>query len=346
MGLSDEASEGTWVWESGEPYSYKNWDSKQPDNYEGVENYTQFKMDVNGTWNDLRATSVVKAFVMEVGEPTIQSAAPLATIVSKAYFNGHTYVLYSKGSTWNQADQFCKNLGGHLATISSPTENSAVAGLLSAAGVSNALIGFSKDANGVWSWSNGETTNYTSWGSGEPNNQNNEYVCEIYSSGNWNDINGEASSTERYFVLEYDSIVMPEYDRLFTYNGHTYMLIIEELAWTSAKALAQSIGGHLVTITTRSEELAIEKALDGIGNTYVFMGATDCEREGDWHWVTAEGFNYQNWASTQPDNAGGTEHFGQIYFIDNQIKGWNDLPNTGDFQYKLAYIIEFDYLWN
>jgi hypothetical protein len=94
------------------------------------------------------------------------------------------------------------------------------------------------------------------------------------------------------------------------------------------------------------EELAIEKALDGIGNTYVFMGATDYEREGDWHWVTAEGFNYQNWASTQPDNAGGTEHFGQIYFIDNQIKGWNDLPNTGDFQYKLAYIIEFDYLWS
>ncbi len=344
IGLTDRESEGSWKWESGEPYNYKNWEGSQPDDYQGVEEYVHLQFDKSGVWNDTRATTVFPAFIMEIGAPNIESSAPLAKPITKAYFNGHTYVLYTNGSTWDQANEYCINLGGHLATITSPAENSVVSSLLSAGGA-NALIGLRKDDSDVWHWVTGETYNYTSWSEGEPNNQGNEYVGEIYPDGKWNDINGGNGSAERYFVLEYDSIIMPEYDRLFTYNGHTYMLVMDEIAWTSAKSLAQSLGGHLITYNTRNEELAVEQALNGLGNAYIFMGATDCEKEKEWHWVTAEGFNYVNWAKTQPDNAGSNEHYGHIYFIDNQIQGWNDVPNTGNFQYQLGYIIEFDYLW-
>jgi hypothetical protein len=50
IGLTDEVSEGTWRWVTGETYSYKNWNSGEPNNA-GNEDYVQFVS--NGKWNDL-----------------------------------------------------------------------------------------------------------------------------------------------------------------------------------------------------------------------------------------------------------------------------------------------------
>jgi hypothetical protein len=50
IGLTDEVSEGTWRWVTGETYSYKNWNSGEPNNA-GNEDYVQFVS--NGRWNDL-----------------------------------------------------------------------------------------------------------------------------------------------------------------------------------------------------------------------------------------------------------------------------------------------------
>lgn len=37
-------------------------------------------------------------------------------------FNGHTYKFFSGSLTWAEAKQFCEDLGGHLATITSSEE--------------------------------------------------------------------------------------------------------------------------------------------------------------------------------------------------------------------------------
>ena len=50
IGLTDEVSEGTWRWVTGETYSYTNWNSGEPNNA-GNEDYVQFVS--NGRWNDL-----------------------------------------------------------------------------------------------------------------------------------------------------------------------------------------------------------------------------------------------------------------------------------------------------
>ena len=34
IGLTDQATEGTWVWSSGQAASYTNWASGQPNNYD------------------------------------------------------------------------------------------------------------------------------------------------------------------------------------------------------------------------------------------------------------------------------------------------------------------------
>lgn len=55
IGLTDEVNEGTWRWVTGEPYSWSNWNSGEPNNA-GNEDYTQFVS--NGRWNDLPNTSL------------------------------------------------------------------------------------------------------------------------------------------------------------------------------------------------------------------------------------------------------------------------------------------------
>jgi hypothetical protein len=55
IGLTDEVVEGQWRWVTGEPFSWSNWNSGEPNNA-GNEDYIQFVS--NGKWNDLPNTSL------------------------------------------------------------------------------------------------------------------------------------------------------------------------------------------------------------------------------------------------------------------------------------------------
>lgn len=50
IGLSDEVSEGNFVWDSGEPVTYTNWSAGEPNN-QGNEDYTLMRAS-DGKWND------------------------------------------------------------------------------------------------------------------------------------------------------------------------------------------------------------------------------------------------------------------------------------------------------
>lgn len=53
LGASDTEEEGTWVWVSGEPWGFTNWDVGEPNNNEGDEDYLSYHYDVNTShWND------------------------------------------------------------------------------------------------------------------------------------------------------------------------------------------------------------------------------------------------------------------------------------------------------
>ncbi|MDC3957094.1 hypothetical protein KEG38_24745 [Polyangium jinanense] len=55
LGLTDIATEGTFVWESGEPLAYTHWGQDQPDDYNASEDCVEM-YHVTGEWNDDNCT--------------------------------------------------------------------------------------------------------------------------------------------------------------------------------------------------------------------------------------------------------------------------------------------------
>lgn len=69
IGLNDEAVEGNFVWSSGEPVTYTNWNTGEPSNSGGTEDYAEMFGSTGGFWNDVPLAGVVggEFAVVEVG---------------------------------------------------------------------------------------------------------------------------------------------------------------------------------------------------------------------------------------------------------------------------------------
>jgi hypothetical protein len=126
-----------------------------------------------------------------VASAIVASAANAQTAVEwkiSSGGNSHWYLFVSDmASDWNASSRAANNLGGHLATISSPTENAFVFNHLNSIsawspyGQRGPFLGgyqnktapdFSEPAGG-WRWVTGEpwaSSNWSDFGNGEPNN--------------------------------------------------------------------------------------------------------------------------------------------------------------------------------
>ena len=63
IGFTDQASEGDFVWVTGEPVTYTNWNAGEPNDDDTGEDVTEIRAD--GTWNDRNDCSSTRTYVIE-----------------------------------------------------------------------------------------------------------------------------------------------------------------------------------------------------------------------------------------------------------------------------------------
>ncbi len=138
---------------------------------------------------------------------------------------------------------------------------------------------------------------------------------------------------------------------LFSGNHHYYEIVTNQtICWSEARAAAQARGGDLATITSSSEQ-SIVQALINLVNPptgSIFIGLTK-QTDGTFGWVTGEPLSYNHWATGEPNNSGGSENRGAMYWTHSQPSGrsffWNDTADcplncSCDYGYG-SYIIEY-----
>jgi hypothetical protein len=159
---------------------------------------------------------------------TPSEALPISGQIFEFANNGHFYTWIDDPLTWSEAnvaaETFSMEIDGlifndwHLATITSQEENDFIAEVV--LGLPNAYVGpigedrawiglFNEfDANN-FEWVTGETTDFTNWFPGEPNNRLGTVgTLGRYSNGQWNDefdTEGNGGFGNRPYLLEHSS---------------------------------------------------------------------------------------------------------------------------------------------
>jgi hypothetical protein len=116
------------------------------------------------------------------------------------------------------------------------------------------------------------------------------------------------------------------------YNGNYYYIYKQQATWEYAKTNCESVGGHLVTITSIDEQTFIEGFI-GQSEISFWMGATYTNySSGEFKWVTGEKSDYTKWQENDPKNS--------IYYdvlVFNNV-GWSVYE---DYE-RLQYICEWE----
>ena len=106
-----------------------------------------------------------------------------------------------------------------------------------------------------------------------------------------------------------------------TANFNCYAHVDNNVNWTQAEDCCVDWGGHLASI----HSTAINMLLNDIRNEdrFTWIGLSDTASDGDYVWTDGTPYDYENFASGQPDSSNGESCF---HFF-NQNSGsleWND----------------------
>ncbi|MBO5372956.1 MAG: hypothetical protein J6A75_09590 [Lachnospiraceae bacterium] len=291
--------------------------------------------------------------VLALGMAQIMTVSVLAAVPAtevkandvKSY-NGHYYKFVNEVVDAYTAEYMCDVNGAHLVTLTSAEEEEFVKTNLS--GETDIWLGAKKE-KGTWKWVTGEVFSYTNWHVDEPSNGDDEIYLSLW-EGTWDDCldTKSFSSDGNAYVMEWDSEAAynayvsgnrAEMTKNIlgtsTYNGHKYKYYRVYSSWTEAVEKCKSLGGYLITPTSKKENNFAYK-LCNESNTWI--GLNDAKKEGKHVWVTNERTDYTNFGSDVNNDFGGTEDYFGFY---NSSK-WNDYTNEAEGEGKLGFICEWD----
>ncbi|XP_071786543.1 macrophage mannose receptor 1-like [Asterias amurensis] len=173
IGFTDQQSEGLYTWTDGTSSLFTFWGQGEPNNNEGNQHCALLYL--NGAWDDTECNQR-KSFMCKMVETRLQKRC----LSSWMAFGDHCYLYVRDAKTFNEAETYCMSSSnpmrsGHLASVENGQEQKFMLDYVKSVGWSEFWIGFTdQQSEGLYTWTDGTLSIFTSWAGGEPNNRRNQ----------------------------------------------------------------------------------------------------------------------------------------------------------------------------
>ncbi|XP_062373634.1 macrophage mannose receptor 1-like [Sardina pilchardus] len=206
------------------------------------------------------------------------------------------YHFVNEKKTWIEAQKYCRNTFTDLATVEDMDDMTAVKSTVKDSNDDVIWIGLTKTTDlYTWWWSlqdgraySLDKTNFTSWGSNEPNDVGGKEDCAaIIEDSKWADVKCQ----DKTFFICYN-----ERDN----QNERYILMEKKKTWIEAQKYCRKNHKDLASVRNKTEnEMVNEKA----GDKRVWIGLF----RDDWKWSDQTNSSFRFWSPGIPDNHAGNE---------------------------------------
>ncbi|XP_062372576.1 C-type mannose receptor 2-like [Sardina pilchardus] len=183
----------------------------------------------------------------------------------------HPYVLVTDKKSWADAQRYCREKHTDLASVRNQAENDQMKQVIAGSPL-GPWIGLFRAA---WSeWSDGSSSSFRYWNSGEPNNK--RVACtQMIRSGQWKD---EGCGHPSPFICYEDELV----------------LVRENKTWREALQYCREHHVDLVSVTSERVQRWVSELANGASTPHVWVGLLHSYGVG-WYWVCGQTVCYNNW---------------------------------------------------
>ncbi|XP_033107156.1 macrophage mannose receptor 1-like [Anneissia japonica] len=311
IAANDIVKEGTFVFSDGTNTGdvgklvFNQWEDGQPNNYGADgEDCACLPKNFNWKWNDNNCAAKFRVLCEGIGTSPLQQGK---------------FTAFKVEMSWADAEIYCQNQGGTLATISSQIEQDTAEDLLNKIYDPYEVDVYWFGSNDIaieGTWVMGGSANskdyqvYTNWYGNEPNNYKfpgEDCVMLVASDGNefmWYDTtctNGEGSICENIPGT-------PEGP-----NGLKYSVHMDLKTWSDASTFCKANGGRLAWILDQQAQDYIESLIAAeergliLKTAGVWIGLNDQISQMSFQWSDGSDVTYTNWNNDEPNNWEGTD---------------------------------------
>ncbi|KAF7699336.1 C-type mannose receptor 2 [Silurus meridionalis] len=173
------------------------------------------------------------------------------------------YVYVPKRVTWTEAQRYCTQNYGGLATITADEQNWIPLGIENFTDAWIGLIRSPVNTN-IWLWYNRQPSVYFKWCPNQPNNYNNAQNCVVLTPCGWNDL--ECRNPQSFFC-----------------NNVSAILVKEEKTWEEAREFCRT---HYTGLASMSKLHLPGNDPKQIPDDSVWTGLRFLN--GNWTWMSGE----------------------------------------------------------
>ncbi|RXN21640.1 macrophage mannose receptor 1-like protein [Labeo rohita] len=319
IGLSNLKDLHSFEWTNSNKVPYTHFNAGMPGRKQGCVAMTTGL--VAGLWDVLSCSNKEKYICKQRADGLVTTLAPSTasplgcpedwtSLVSRDFCAKYFNVPSNQMKTWDEALDFCREIGGDLLSIHHEADIPWKQG-----GVYPAWIGYRMyDPTVGFVWSDDSSSSYQSWATDEPNNLNNIENCVEMrisywdSDGAWNDVNCE-DKKDWYCQIRKGktpkevNITDPYYneteDGWIQFKGSQYYVShYSALAVQDARAFCKKSHGDLVVISDQDERVFLWHQAKNSHNDLI-IGLT-VDLDGTYQWIDGSPLVFQAWETNQP----------------------------------------------